>query len=175
LLLSGNAVSALGAVPKQQLDAGLAGLGKRIAQIQSYQTGALATGTGTFNVNAIPQQTGGDQYLAVSITPTNAASKLLIFVNCFASNSSANNVVAGLFQDSAADALTATSHFQGQTTGFVQLALSHVVDAGSTAARTFKVRCGGSGAGTTTFNGAGGVQYLGGVACSRITVVEVLP
>lgn len=176
LLLAGDAVNALGAVPKRQMDAAVAGVsGKRIAQVQSYQTGAVATGSGTFDVNAIPQQSGGDQYLSVSITPTNAESTLLVLVNCFASNSAANNNVAALFKDAAVDALAATSQYQGQATGFYQLSLQHVMLAGSTDATTFKVRCGGSGAGTTTFNGSGGVGYLGGVACSRITVLEVLP
>jgi len=176
LVLPGNAVNALEAVPKQQMDAAVAGVGKRVAQIQTYQTGAVATGTGTFNANAVPQQTGGDQYLSVSIAPTDAGSTLLILVNCFLSNSSnGNNVVAALFQDSGADALVATAQYQNVATGLVQVSLSHIVTAGSTATRTFKVRCGGSAAGTTTFNGSGGSQFLGGVACSRITVLEILP
>lgn len=176
LVLPGDAASDLQAVPKQQMEAAIAGVsGKRIAQVQSYQTGDVATGSGTFNVNAIPQQSGGDQYLSVSITPTNAGSTLLVLVNCFASNSAANNNVVALFKDAAVDALAATSQYQGQAAGFNQLSLQHVMLAGSTDATTFKVRCGGSGAGTTTLNGSAGAGHLGGVACSRITVLEVLP
>ncbi len=176
LLLAADAGNALGAVPKQQMEAAVATVsGKRIAQVQSYKTGSLATGSNTFNISAVPQQSEGDQYLSVSITPTNAESTLLVLVNCFVSNSAANNNVAALFKDAAVDALAATSQYQGQATGFNQLSLQHVMLAGSTDATTFKVRCGGSGAGTTTLNGSAGAGYLGGVACSRITVLEVLP
>jgi hypothetical protein len=66
-----------------------------------------------------------------------------------------------------------TGNFIGNTTSGQSLGL--LITAGTTSAITFRVRGGGSNAGTCYFNGGSAVQYLGGVFNSRITIKEYLP
>jgi hypothetical protein len=118
--------------------------------------------------DTIPQNTEGDQILSLTVTPTSATSKLLIFVDVTAgSNSTSRNVNVALFQDSTADALAATS--DGNSVHML-----HTMTSGTTSATTFKVRCGPSAAGTVYVNGtiAGGALYNG--KCSTtLTILEV--
>ncbi len=149
-----------------------------VAQVVSTQTGAVATGTTTFPADdTIPQNTEGDEYITRSITPTNASSTLLIDVVWHGSNSFAGSSLMGvaLFQDSTANALAAGFAVVPSANAQVNVQFSHKMSAGTTSATTFKVRAGGNGAGTTTFNGSGGVRLYGGVVASSITITEILP
>jgi hypothetical protein len=56
-----------------------------------------------------------------------------------------------LFQDATANALNATNHYQGQSSGDVNLSLIHGMTAGTTSSTTFRIRVGGNSAGTTTW------------------------
>ena len=147
------------------------------AQIQmvSTQTGAVATGTTLIPAdNTIPQQTEGDQYMTLAITPKSATSKLIIEIVASASTSSAgnNNIIAALFQDAAANALaTAWATVAGAQVTI--LSFCHVMTSGTTSSTTFKVRLGQQFAGTLTFNGTGGAGYFGGVMASSIVIREV--
>ncbi|MCK5608536.1 hypothetical protein KAR91_42030 [Candidatus Pacearchaeota archaeon] len=138
--------------------------------------GAVNTGTTTIpSDDTIPQNTEGDEYLSLAITPTNANSKLVIeaSINVQNSVSNATNIMA-LFQDTTASALAAVLATQVQTDGD-QLYLRYEMVAGTTSATTFKIRSGGSSAGTTTFNGSGGARKLGGVIPSSLTITEIEP
>lgn len=148
---------------------------RRIAQIQSTQTGAVATGTTIIpQDDTIPQITEGDEYMTVAITPTSAGSTLEVDVSIMTTNSVLTWNIAALFRDSTANALASAMVFgAGATTGGF-ITFRHRVSAGSTSATTFRVRAGGSAAGTTTFNGVSGGRQLGGVMASSITVTEVL-
>jgi hypothetical protein len=150
------------------------------AQIQmvSVETGALATGTTIIPFDdTIPQQTEGDQYMTLAITPKSATSKLIIEVAWNGSSTTAGetSMAAALFQDAAANALAAIWTIQGATGKTVCLNLMHVMTSGTTSATTFKVRVGSAGAGTTTFNGSGGARFFGGVMASSIVIREVAP
>lgn len=149
------------------------------AQIVTSALSTLSTGTTTIPVdNTIPQNTEGDQYLTVTITPTSASSTLEIDVELLVSHSvSGVYMVAALFQDSTANAIAATAGAGSAGAGGFSgpLKLKHIMTAGTTSATTFKVRAGSSNAGTTSVNGSVGVQVFGGVASSRITVKEYLP
>ena len=150
-------------------------VGKMIAQIQTLQTGALATGTTILPFdNTIPQNTEGDQYLSLAITPQSATSTLEIDVELIVSHSTSVNVSAALFQDATAGALAAAGALQQTGTGLVNLKFKHVMTSGTASATTFKVRAGGNAAGTTTLNGQAGAQFFGGVMASRITIKEYL-
>jgi hypothetical protein len=150
----------------------------KIGQIVESATGAVATGTTTIPLDdTIPQNTEGDQYLSVSITPTSASSTLEIEAELFLSNSASGSIFGALFQDSTANALTAAI---GRVDGagnpyMICLKLSWKMAAGTTSATTFKVRAGSSSAGTTTFNGFAGGRMFGGVLNSFIRVREILP
>jgi len=146
--------------------------------VQTVNSSVVSSTTGTTILpfdNSIPQNTEGDQYLTLAITPTNASNKLLITVNLNASHSN-NSATMGLalFQDSTAGALNATmfSAAAGSNQGCSGV-LIHYMAAGTTSATTFNVRCGGSLSGTTTFNGASGARIFGGIQASTITIQEI--
>ena len=148
----------------------------KIAQVVKYQTGTYATGTTIIpDDNTVPQNTEGDQYMSLAITPTNALSILIIDVIGFASHTASHRLACALFQDSAANALAATSAQIDSVSTPVHLLLRHTMTAGTTSLTTFKVRVGSGGAGTCYFNGDYATQLYGGVAASSITIWEVLP
>ena len=153
-------------------------LSSTVVQVVNTQTGAVATGTTTIpNDDTIPQNNEGDQYMSLSITPTSATNMLKIDVVIFAANSSVSSIPlqTALFQDSTANALSAVSSIVVNAGTVVNSTLTHYMTAGTTSSTTFKVRIGGSAAGTTTFNGSAGARKYGGVAGSSITISEINP
>jgi hypothetical protein len=147
-----------------------------VAQVVNTQTGASTTGTTTIPLDdTIPQNTEGDEYMTLAITPTNASSTLIIEAEVFLASSALNNLIVGLFQDSTANALAANMARADTADQVYPVTLRHKMTAGTTSATTFKIRAGGSAAGTTTFNGRTGTRLFGGVAASSITITEILP
>ena len=147
----------------------------KVVQMVNTQTGTMATGSGNIPAdNTIPQNTEGDQYMSLAITPTSASSVLLIDV--FAISAAGNDTFqsAALFQDSTAGALASIAGLIAGTDKVYTFAFRHKMTAGTTSATTFKVRIGGN-AGTTTFNGRAAGQLLGGTLASSITVTEYTP
>lgn len=149
----------------------------KVVQRVNTQTGTVATGSTVIPYdNTIPQNTEGDQYMSLSITPKSATNYLKIEVVCFLASSVAGNVpTAALFQDTTASALAVGLSQTSFADYIVPIVFTHTMLAGTTSATTFKVRGGGATAGTTTFNGAAGVQYFGGVIASSITITEFTP
>lgn len=147
----------------------------RFLQMVSTQTGAVASGTTTIPFDdTIPQNTEGDQYMSLAITPQKSTSTLIINVTAVLANSVDNQITLALFQDSTANALAAV--IEGRAANFLTtVRLQHVMTSGTTSATTFKVRAGGASAGTTTFNGQTAARKLGGVIVSSIVIQEVLP
>lgn len=151
---------------------------RAIGQVVSSTDAAVATGTTTIPFDdTIPQNTEGNQYLSVAITPRNASSKLEIEVTAMLSSDIAGvfNMIGALFVDSTADALKAKVVTGGGQNHVVELKLSTTITAGSTSARTYKFRAGASAAGTTTFNGQSGGRLFGTAVKSEIKVTEHLP
>lgn len=152
---------------------GLAAIPKRLLQDLTYQTGAVATGTTIITLSdSIPQITEGDQYMSLAITPTSATSRLEILVRVAHANNSVTTITTALFRDSVANALCARSVYSPAASERCGNVLGYSMIAGTTSQITFRVRIGGSGAGTTTFNGSGGSRYFGGVLDSVITIKE---
>jgi hypothetical protein len=148
----------------------------KLAQVVTYQTGTVSTGTTQIPAdNTIPQNTEGDQYMTLSITPTNASSQLIIDVTTVFGNSLGSVATTALFQDTTANALAAMSLSTVTANAIFFCTFKHVMTAGTTSSTAFKVRIGPSGASTITFNGAVATQYMGGIMPSRITITEVLP
>lgn len=144
-----------------------------IVQVVKQQLGTVATGSGTIPTdNTIPQVGEGNQFLTVSITPQNAANRLIVEVVMYLSNSDSNRVIGALFRDGAANALAVGQDVVSAATNMGQVVFRHEVVAGSVFATTFTVR-GGSSAGVTTFNGESTVQLFGGVLASSIFVTEI--
>ena len=149
--------------------------GHGTVQVVNTQTGAVNTGSTILpGDDTIPQNTEGDEYMTLAITPTSATNKLKIEVVCvFASNTAGRTMDIALFQDSTAGALAAvtTSLFNSNRARAIHFA--HFMTTGTTSATTFKVRAGQNSTGTTTFNGSNGARLFGGVMASSITITEI--
>lgn len=145
-----------------------------IVQIVNTQTGAVATGSTTIPFDdTIPQNTEGEEYMSLAITPKSATNKLKIDVVLNCACSSLAQIVVALFQDSTANALAAMTPSRIEAAGVQSsCSFSHYMAAGTTSATTFKVRAGPS-SGTMTFNGSGGARRFGGVMASSITITEI--
>ncbi len=145
--------------------------------LQQVRAKVSASSTGTTIIpadNTIPQQTEGDQYLSLAITPKSSTSILLIEVLIHGSISTSNSWQIALFRDATANALSAAAIANAFTSGIIeQGALKHYETSGSTAATTFKVRCGPDTAATFRINGdnASGALF-GGVMESTIIITE---
>lgn len=145
-------------------------------QVVNTQTGAAASGTGTIpNDDTIPQNTEGDEYMTLGITPTSATNKLRIDVVFYGSiNLSGARLTSALFQDSTVDALAAIAVNISSSGRSTVTAFTHFMTAGTDSPTTFKIRAGSSAAATTTFNSeVAGVGKYGGVAASSITITEI--
>lgn len=149
---------------------------EQLGQTVKVETGAVNTGTTILPADdTIPQNTEGDEYMTLSITPKSATSRLIIDVKLYGANSAAGVTVltAALFRDSGADAIAVGWDTSSSAGVSCDIGFTHVMDSPGTSATTFKVRAGGSSAGTTTFNGAGGNRFYGGVMASSIVIREV--
>jgi len=147
-----------------------------VLQIVNFQTGAVATGTTQIpRDDTIPQNTEGDEYMSLSITPKSATSKLKIDVVCEATCSIVGSftMTIALFQDSTANALATQFQAIASQSYPTLFTFSHFMTSGTTSSTTFKVRAGSNAAGTTTFNGFGGARYYGGTIASSITITEI--
>lgn len=143
-------------------------------QIVDTMSSAVATGTTTIPFDdTIPQNTEGDEYMTLSITPKSATNKLVIRVTALLSNSAANRELIGaLFQDSNANALAANCVFMATATGRCIVILEHEMTAGTTLSTTFKFRAGADAAGTTTFNGLSAGRLFGAITKSSMVITE---
>jgi hypothetical protein len=137
--------------------------------------GALATGTTTVPFDdTIPQNTEGDQYLSLAITPTSAINYLDVSVQAVVICGQGGNTAVCLFQDTTANALAVNWNPQAvAANGDAQQTLRYRTLAGTTSSTTFKVRAGSSAGGTTNFNGTGAARKYGGVLNSWIAITEL--
>ena len=144
----------------------------KVVQIVNTQTGTTATGTTVLpNDGTIPQNTEGDQYMSLAITPANINNILTIQVVAnFSCGVNLGDLGVALFQDATANALAATGIRLAASTAGMS-ALNYRMVAGTTSATTFKVRIGNASAGTTTFN----ENKYGNVVASSITITESTP
>lgn len=150
-----------------------------VIQVVNYQTGAYASGSTTMpNDNTIPQNTEGNEFMTLAITPNHADNLLKIDICALVGEvSNTGDIITGaLFKDSIADALMASQ--TPVTTGGSPMSVekstinfSYFMPAGTTSEITFKFRAGNN-AGSVGFNGSD-AQYLGGVAPSSITITEI--
>ena len=142
-----------------------------VLQTQRTADGAFASGTTTSpGDDTIPQNTEGNQFMSVTLTPKAANSKLIIEVLAQAGLGAQQHVTCALFQDSISNALVADKLWT--LAGVIEAhSLEHEMIAGTLSPITFKVRIGAV-AGTTYFNGDNGGRKLGGVLNSFIKVTE---
>ena len=152
---------------------GATAIGK-IVQVVNVQDGQVATGSTAIPWNdTIPQNTEGNQFMSLAITPTNSSNKLKIEVHVECAPPATNRVQAALFKDSTANALASSRAIFASGAADSQMSFTHFMTAGTTSTITFKVRCGITTAGTFSFNGRLGVRLHGGVLASSITITEI--
>lgn len=145
-----------------------------VLQIQQIIDGEVATGTTVLpQDDTIPQNTEGDEYMTLAITPKSASSRLKIEVSVHCAVSTAQPSAA-LFRDSIADALAAAATRTPSTNAMVLITFAHDMASPGTSATTFKVRAGSLSAATTTFNGQSGARLFGGVLASSIIITEYI-
>jgi hypothetical protein len=133
-------------------------------------TGTMATGTTTMPLdNTTPQNTEGDEYMTLAITPTNSSNILEIEICAFIGNSVAEGSGYALFQDSTANCLK--SGIMGAL-AINPVVLKHRMTAGTTSATTFRFRAGRSSSGTITFNGFASTAAMNGTLASYIKITE---
>lgn len=148
----------------------------KVVQHVSTQTGASAVGSTVMpHDDTIPQNTEGDQYMTLAITPKGASNILEIEVVFHASSTAGGTMKAALFQDSTAGALAVGATAIPGANIPLPVVFRHRMTAGTTSATTFKVRAGNQNGSTTTFNGASSARLYGGVFASSITITEMTP
>lgn len=148
----------------------------KIVQVVTFQTGTVSTGSTTIPLdNTIPQITEGNEYMNLSITPSNSANKLKIDVIIQTDSNATGVRTVALFQDSTANALATVLEGAVGAGVSVSLKLTHVMTAGTTSATTFRVRAGLDNGNTFTFNGRGGAGVYGGSIASTIVITEYTP
>lgn len=127
--------------------------------------------------NTIPQITEGDELFNVAITPINASSTLLITFTAFVGATTAGQVGAALFVDATGNALNASCVRVNSAAGGAQIGLQHNVSAGSTSARTYRIRLGPDvgGPASAFLNGDNTARIFGGIALASLEVWEILP
>jgi hypothetical protein len=149
----------------------------KVLQVVNAQDSALATGTTLLPLDdTIPQNTEGDEYMTLSITPKSSSSRLKIEVVAQLSHSTTTTFMsAALFRDSVAAALSVGSGSKAPGAGAVcSVLFTHDMASPGTSATTFKIRAGCGTAGTTTFNGTAGSRLFGGISASSIIITEYL-
>lgn len=146
-----------------------------VVQVVHAESAAMATGTTVIpDDDTIPQNTEGDEYITLAITPKSASNKLIIeFLGYFAHSVNLNGVGCALFQDSTVGAIAAIRQNLVNGGGMGSMvSLRHIMIAGTTSPTTFKIRVGGA-LGTVTFNGDGGARKYGGAISSGIKITEI--
>lgn len=125
--------------------------------------------------DTIPQNTEGDEIFTLTITPTNASSTLLIEFNSNFAASTALRATAAFFVDSTADALATFSQRVESTARPEDIHARLFLPAGSTSARTYKVRMGPD-TGTLYRNSSQATSHTyNGTMVSSFSVTEILP
>lgn len=143
--------------------------------VQTVSTGysSVATGATVIPVDdTIPQNTEGVEFMTQAITPKSATNILVIEVLFMGAPSAADYITLALFQDSTANALSATTQYRNDANAITVTGLAHTMVAGTTNSTTFKIRGGMGGAGTLTFNGNSATRRFGAINKSFIKITE---
>lgn len=142
----------------------------------AVSTTAAATGTTTIpQDDTIPQNTEGDEYMTLAITPKSTTNILIIeAVLVLGCSAAGRNTIAALFQDATAGALAASLQFNDSSSTSLPLGLTvrHTMVAGTTSATTFKIRAGAQAAATITFNGNNSARLFGAITKSSMVITE---
>lgn len=147
--------------------------GDVIQSVRNF-TGSVASGTTVIPFDdTIPQNTEGDQYFSLPITPL-STSNLLRFSGVFnLASSDVNVMTVALFQNNITSAIAASLSEATLTGSLTNVSLNYQMISGTTSVATFTIRCGGNNVGTTTLNGLNGSRIFGGVMSSGLMIEEI--
>jgi hypothetical protein len=149
--------------------------GQVIQVVSSFETDYAFGTTVMPNDDSIPQNTEGDEYFTLAITPKKATNVLYIevFFNGSASVA-ANSITVAVFQDTTAGALVSVGVTPPLASYQVAIPLCFSMVAGVIVATTFKVRAGINTSGACCLNGVAVPGRLyGGVYYSGIKITEI--
>lgn len=123
--------------------------------------------------DTIPQSTEGTQVVTASITPSNAANKILVKSHFMGSGNQAGyTAIMAMFRDSASDAFAVSSTITGAN-GYMFSCDSVFLDApNTTSAVTYKMRAGNNST-TLAMNGSTGGRIFGGASSCHIVLQEI--
>lgn len=145
-----------------------------LVQVVSTLSSGTASGTTTIPLDdTIPQITEGNEFMTLAITPKSTTNLLIIDAELFVSHSAVARMIGALFQDATANALAATSVYQGTAGGEVKLFIRYTMTAGTTSSTTFRLRAGSNTAGTIYFNGFSTGRTLGATTKSSMVIYEI--
>ncbi len=124
------------------------------------------------NDDSLPQNTEGTEIVTQAITPASSTSIIEIEAGWYAAGSAATLITGALFVDSTANALAAGTAVAGSVSQPCPGRLIHRETAGSTSARTYKLRVGPH-TGTIRLNGSTSGRLMGGALKTWIVVREI--
>ena len=145
-----------------------------VVKTTSSLVNSLITGTTLIPLDdTIPQITEGTEFITISYTPSAIGNRIRVTANTYGAYSVAAKVTAALFEGTTANALAATAETVAASNDVVQHTLSYEGTVSSLTALTYRLRIGGSTAGTYTLNGAAGARLFGGIGYSSLVVTEI--
>ena len=148
--------------------------GGKVLQVVEVHDGAVATGSTIMpSDDTIPQNDEGNEWMTLAVTPASASNLLRIDTCVHMATTSDDQMIAAIFQDSTASALSASAYRQSAANKINSVYMTHYMTAGTTSSTTFKVRGGGMNSGTITFNGVSSGRLFGGVLASFIIITEI--
>lgn len=124
------------------------------------------------NDDTIPQNTEGTEVVTVSITPTSASSTIEVEFRAMGAAAGSSNLIAALFKDSGANALAVSTGIAGSVNLPGPIGMIYQESAGSTSARTYKIRVGAN-TGTCRLNGTTTARLYGGTSAAVLVVREI--
>ena len=147
-----------------------------VVQIQSVETGALATGSanGPYLDDTPPQSNEGDQVLSLAITPTSATNKLEILIN-ISVGVDGGTLFGSLFQDSNVSASASCCNYVSTANTMWNMGFAHTMVAATTSATTWKLRIGTQISHTISLNGVRGGRMHGGTCKTSMIIKEYIP
>lgn len=148
--------------------------GGNLVQYQYFITSSPATGTTTIPYdNTKPQNTEGDQYFTINITPTNSLNTLEFTVWATFAHNAGGVITGAVFINSTVDAIFTFNEQIDNVNDPYNMCFKFYMIAATTSVTTFNVRFGSSGAGTFTLNGVGGAGKLDSSLSSGISINEL--
>ena len=145
-----------------------------IVKTASSISNSTATGTTLIPLDdTIPQITEGTEFITLSFTPTTIGNKIRVSANIFGAYSVAAKVTTALFEGTTANALMAAASTVSASNDVMMQSLVWEGTVASLSTLTYRLRIGGSTAGTFTLNGSAGARLFGGVGYSNIIVTEI--